>query len=98
MSLDTVASILRWVQVGQSGPRNAHEDFVDSNWKLARDGIDQPGEIQTPETRQALEGSEGKVSNEMWEVEANSQCQDGPEVSNGQCPQKGKGTYLKTAW
>lgn len=98
MSLDTVASILRWAQVGQPGPRNTHEDFVDSNWKLAKGRIDQPGEIQNPETSQALEGSECKVSDEMWEVEANSQCQDAPEVSNGQRSQKGEGTYLKRAW
>ena len=40
-----------WAQVGKPGPRNAHKDFVGSNWKLAGVGIDQAGEIQDPETR-----------------------------------------------
>ena len=54
-----------WAQIGQPGPRNANVDFVGYNWKLARVGIVQPREIQNPETRQAWEGSEGGVFNEI---------------------------------
>lgn len=82
------------VQVRQSGPRNTNTDFAGYNWELAGTETDLPGKVQNPETRQAQEGFEGRVSKETQEVEVNSQCQEGLGVT-GKCPHKADEAHLK---